>query len=73
MGNKLDYLSSTQNKLRELRKNINVWNESKKDEQINQILTEFKAAIKKTGKENYTYYEDNSIEYTGPNEIEINK
>lgn len=66
-GNHLNYLNTTHKKLGELRKNKNIWEEKKKIQIANDILEEFKNAVNKVGKNNFTFFNDIVIEYTGPN------
>ena len=65
-GEDLDCLDSTFEKLHELRQNRKIWDDEKKIKEATEILQVFQDTVEKLGKENFTFYEDGSVAYTGP-------
>ncbi len=65
-GEDLDYLIPTHKRLGELRRSRKIWNDEKKIKEATEILQVFQDTVEKLGKENFTFYEDGSVAYTGP-------
>lgn len=72
-GNRLEELDENFEKLKLLRQNRNFWSEDVRLREANNILDNFNKIIEDIGTNNFTFYDNGAVEYTGPNLVSKKK